>query len=249
MFRLDGKIALVTGKRRRVGPWASCAHWRPGGACRGQRPGRRAGRSHGGKFGAETGLRPPPRRSTSPPATAVAETIARVSRDVGPIAILINNAGNSGGHVFQQKPFAELLPEQWQPFIDVNLMGVLHCTRAVIGGMSERRWGRVITISSTAGRLARRSMSRSTARPRPARRISCGICRKRWRATADRQRHCAGLHEHGERGVQPRHGAHDPGRPGRHRGRCRRRRRLSGVGGSGLGHRRDPGGGWRLDAF
>ena len=32
-------------------------------------------------------------------------------------------------------------------------MGVLHCTRAVIGGMSDRGWGRVITISSTAGRV------------------------------------------------------------------------------------------------
>ncbi len=84
---------------------------------------------------------------------AVTDAIARVERDVGPVDILINNAGNSGGHLFAQKPFAELLPEQWQPFIAVNLMGVLHCTRAVIGPMSARGWGRVITISSTAGRV------------------------------------------------------------------------------------------------
>jgi NAD(P)-dependent dehydrogenase (short-subunit alcohol dehydrogenase family) len=43
-------------------------------------------------------------------------------------------------------------PAQWQAFIDVNLMGVLNCTHAVLPGMIERKWGRIITISSEAGR-------------------------------------------------------------------------------------------------
>jgi len=152
MFRLDGKIALVTGSGGGLG--VGIVRALAGQGAHVVVNDLDAGRA---EATAES-LRRDGLTATSAPfdvtaGDAVAETIARVSRDVGPIAILINNAGNSGGHVFQQKPFAELLPEQWQPFIDVNLMGVLHCTRAVIGGMSERRWGRVITISSTAGRI------------------------------------------------------------------------------------------------
>src|SRR5581483_4467396 len=67
--------------------------------------------------------------------------------------ILINNAGNPGAGFFAQKPFAETLPADWQPFVAVNLMGVLNCTRHVLGSMCQRRWRRVITVSSTAGRM------------------------------------------------------------------------------------------------
>jgi NAD(P)-dependent dehydrogenase (short-subunit alcohol dehydrogenase family) len=52
-------------------------------------------------------------------------------------------------------PFTQTLPEFWHPFIAVNLMGVLYCTHAVIAGMSARGHGRVITISSTAGRIGK----------------------------------------------------------------------------------------------
>jgi 3-oxoacyl-[acyl-carrier protein] reductase len=44
-------------------------------------------------------------------------------------------------------------PEAWDRWIDVNFKGVLNCTHAVIKGMCGRGWGRVITISSTAGRV------------------------------------------------------------------------------------------------
>ena len=70
----------------------------------------------------------------------------------GIIDILVNNAGNAGAHAMQQQYFADMSPAQWQAFIDVNLMGVLNCTHAVLPGMIERKWGRIITISSEAGR-------------------------------------------------------------------------------------------------
>ena len=77
--------------------------------------------------------------------------VASVAEQLGPIDILVNNAGNAGANTFTPTPFSELSPDQWQKFIDVNLYGVLNCTKAVLSDMQDRRWGRIITISSGAG--------------------------------------------------------------------------------------------------
>lgn len=71
----------------------------------------------------------------------------------GHVDILINNAGNAGAEGFASRaPFAETAPQDWEPFLRVNLYGVLHCTRAVLPSMIDRRWGRIVTIVSDAGR-------------------------------------------------------------------------------------------------
>lgn len=71
----------------------------------------------------------------------------------GGVDVLVNNAGNAGVDGFGARgPFAESQPEEWEPFLRVNLYGALHCTRAVLPGMIERGWGRVITIVSDAAR-------------------------------------------------------------------------------------------------
>ncbi|BBZ68134.1 glucose 1-dehydrogenase [Mycolicibacterium insubricum] len=73
--------------------------------------------------------------------------------DAGPVDILVNNAGNAGPEGFGSRGrFADSDPGQWEPFLRVNLYGVLYCTRAVLPAMEERRWGRVLTIISDAGR-------------------------------------------------------------------------------------------------
>jgi NAD(P)-dependent dehydrogenase (short-subunit alcohol dehydrogenase family) len=69
----------------------------------------------------------------------------------GAIDILVNNAGNGGAVGMAMKQFKDMEPSDWDAPIDVNLFGVLNCTRAVINGMRDRNWGRVITISSGAG--------------------------------------------------------------------------------------------------
>jgi NAD(P)-dependent dehydrogenase (short-subunit alcohol dehydrogenase family) len=71
--------------------------------------------------------------------------------DVGTVDILVNNAGNGGAEGMGLVQFRESEPAGWRGAINVNLFGVLHCSRAVINGMCDRGFGRVITISSGAG--------------------------------------------------------------------------------------------------
>ena len=66
-----------------------------------------------------------------------------------PIDILVNNAGIPAS--MRPIKFRDLPRDEWAPYVDVNLYGVLNCTKAVLDGMCERKWGRVITISSGAG--------------------------------------------------------------------------------------------------
>jgi 3-oxoacyl-[acyl-carrier protein] reductase len=69
----------------------------------------------------------------------------------GPVDILVNNAGNGGAGQMSVGQFVDLEPAAWEGPIRVNLYGVLHCCHAVVKGMCERGWGRIITISSGAG--------------------------------------------------------------------------------------------------
>lgn len=82
------------------------------------------------------------------------EIAATVAEAHGPIGILVNNAGNSGANPDKdlRKPFYETSPEVWNSFIGVNLYGVMNSTAAVLPGMIEAKFGRVITIVSEAGR-------------------------------------------------------------------------------------------------
>ncbi len=71
----------------------------------------------------------------------------------GGIDILVNNAGNGGTQQTVQLEFKDMPVENWDRYISVNFYGVLNCTKAVLAGMCDRGWGRVITISSEAGRV------------------------------------------------------------------------------------------------
>lgn len=79
----------------------------------------------------------------------------KIRAELGPVGILVNNAGNMGANPTAdiRKPFWETGPEVWNQTIGVNLYGVINCAAAVIPGMLERRApGRIITIISDAGR-------------------------------------------------------------------------------------------------
>lgn len=78
----------------------------------------------------------------------------------GGVDILVNNAGNAGTSGFGAlEPFAASTPESWEPYLRINLYGVMHCTHAALPAMIERRWGRVITIVSDAGRTGEAFMA------------------------------------------------------------------------------------------
>jgi NAD(P)-dependent dehydrogenase (short-subunit alcohol dehydrogenase family) len=79
------------------------------------------------------------------------EAVTASVEAIGPVDILVNNAGNGGAEGMRPQPFREMDPAAWEGPIRVNLYGVLNCCRAVINGMCERGWGRIITISSGAG--------------------------------------------------------------------------------------------------
>ncbi len=70
---------------------------------------------------------------------------------LGPIDILVNNAGNGGAEGMKPTQFRESEPASWRGPIDVNLYGVMNCSRVVINPMCERGWGRIVTIASGAG--------------------------------------------------------------------------------------------------
>jgi NAD(P)-dependent dehydrogenase (short-subunit alcohol dehydrogenase family) len=80
------------------------------------------------------------------------DAVMAVVASVGPVDVLVNNAGNAGTDGFAFGAFADSQPADWDRYLDVNLYGVLHCTRAVLPGMIEGQYGRVITIISDAGR-------------------------------------------------------------------------------------------------
>ncbi len=68
--------------------------------------------------------------------------------ETGTLDILVNNAGTD-----EFGFFTYTTPEQWQKVIAINLMGVLNCTFAALPGMQEAKYGRIVSISSEAGRV------------------------------------------------------------------------------------------------
>src|SRR5207244_168573 len=77
----------------------------------------------------------------------VAAAVAAVTRDLGPVDICVNNAGI----IFTMAQLKDMNDADWELNLAVNLTGSYHVTKAVFGGMRERRWGRVICMASIAG--------------------------------------------------------------------------------------------------
>ena len=150
MFDLSGKVALVTGAGQNVGAGIARALASRGAAVaindlhaeRAERVAKEI-EAAGGRSVAV------PFDVTSLEATQ--SGVATVQSQLGPVDVLVNNAGVPDGMGLTR--FRDYDPAQWARMIDLNLYGVLHCTRAVVDGMCSRRWGRIVTISSGAGQV------------------------------------------------------------------------------------------------
>lgn len=77
--------------------------------------------------------------------TSVA-ALAREAAELGPVSVLVNNAGAAGSMALVKTSL-----EEWNRLIAVNATGAFLCTRAFLPGMLERKWGRVLNVASTAG--------------------------------------------------------------------------------------------------
>jgi 3-oxoacyl-[acyl-carrier protein] reductase len=148
MFSLDGKVALVTGAGQGVGAGIARMLAAQGAAVAVNDLVEERARATVDAIEAAGGRAAPIAFDVAAHAD-VARGVESAEKALGPLGILVNNAGIPAGMGVQQ--FRETTPEAWRDYIDINLYGVMNCCHAAINGMCERGWGRIITISSGAG--------------------------------------------------------------------------------------------------
>src|SRR4051812_30152840 len=139
-FRLDGKVAFVTGGGQGIGE-AICRRLAQAGAKvgvfdRNAATAQKVALSIGGQAVAGD------MTSEADVETAIDD----VQTQLGPVDILVNNAGITG----KAGKLWELSRKEWETVMTVNVIGPVLCCKAVVGGMRERKYGRIINIASIA---------------------------------------------------------------------------------------------------
>lgn len=136
-----GRVALVTGGSRGIGAAISAALKAAGCSVAANYAGNDEAAA---AFSKATGIKT--YKWSVADYEACAAGIARVEADLGPIDIVVANAG-----ITRDAPFHKMTPAQWHDVIDTNLTGVFNTVHPVWPGMRERKFGRVIVISSING--------------------------------------------------------------------------------------------------
>jgi acetoacetyl-CoA reductase len=136
-----GRVALVTGGSRGIGAAISKALKDAGYSVAANYAGNDEAAK---KFTDETGIKT--YKWSVADYDACAAGIKAVEADLGPVEVLVNNAG-----ITRDGMFHKMTPQQWREVIDTNLSGVFNMTHPVWTGMRDRKFGRVIVISSING--------------------------------------------------------------------------------------------------
>ena len=135
------RVALVTGGSRGIGAAISIALKGAGYSVASSYAGND---NAAAKFTAETGIKT--YKWNVAKYDSCVEGIGQVEAELGPIDVLVNNAG-----ITRDAPFHKMTHEQWSEVIDTNLSGVFNMTHPIWSGMRDRKFGRVIIISSING--------------------------------------------------------------------------------------------------
>jgi NAD(P)-dependent dehydrogenase (short-subunit alcohol dehydrogenase family) len=144
-FRLDGKVAVVTGGNRGLGEAFARALGEAG--ARVALAARDADRSAAvaGELGALAVA------ADVTDSASVEAMLATVTAELGPVDVLVNNAG-----VCYHRPALEVPEDEWRSIWDVNVDGVWHCSRAVGAQMIERGAGSIVNIGSISAQIVNR---------------------------------------------------------------------------------------------
>ena len=135
------KVALVTGGSRGIGAAISIGLKNAGYSVAANYAGNDEAAA---KFTAETGIKT--YKWSVADYEACAAGIGQVEADLGPVSVLVNNAG-----ITRDAMFHKMTPQQWKEVIDTNLSGVFNMSHPLWSGMRDRKFGRIITISSING--------------------------------------------------------------------------------------------------
>lgn len=135
------RVALVTGGSRGIGAAISTALKDAGYSVAATYAGNDEAAA---KFTAETGIKTYKWNVASYDESTAG--IAQVEADLGPVDVVVANAG-----ITRDAPFHRMTPEQWHEVVDTNLTGVFNTVHPVWNGMRERKFGRVVVISSING--------------------------------------------------------------------------------------------------
>ncbi|MCB1831474.1 MAG: acetoacetyl-CoA reductase [Chromatiaceae bacterium] len=136
-----GRVALITGGTRGIGEGVSIGL---------KEAGYDVVANYGGNdeaakaFTAKTGI--PAYKFDVSDFDAVQEGVAKIEAEVGAIGVLVNNAGITRDGVMLKMSF-----ERWNQVIQTNLSSCFNCCKAVVGGMRERNFGRIVNIGSMNG--------------------------------------------------------------------------------------------------
>ncbi len=144
--RLDGQVAIVTGGGRGLGRAIAVALSASGSAvavcARSEDQLAETVRQIAGQGGSALAI-----PADVSDRRAVERMVERVAQELGPIDLLVNNAG-VGGPV---GPLAQTDPDEWWQNLEINLRGPLYCSHAVLPAMIARGRGRIVNVASDAG--------------------------------------------------------------------------------------------------